>query len=411
MKQTKRILSLVFVLLILASLCACAKEPTPEEILSQRRDIAEAHMRSMATLLWRSDADVTYSYGASVKDPQAEGAKSVMEIKAGRVYQGLPYTHAGAAMGSFLEYDADGAADENGVYTLTALNWKPLNGDWRNTARIGNDCSSAVNQSWAQLGNSLVTNRKTDLMCPDQGYLRVGEYEANPAKNEISIPVCQANGLDVMCEAYSHLQKADGVVKRIEGNGHAMMVVTNNPVRDESGKLDPEESYVTIIDQTTDAIKNDQHYFNTELGEEVYLFYRTDVVYSYQKLFDYGYLPITCKELIDPAPVEEPAVRDTETEQAVNAMFSGNLEATRFIDSVIVSYTDKDGKIVQQVASSGNRGNAYTFQMNTFISDYPEAFRGKLDLQSLPAGTYRYKVVCRLVTGDEFIVRDYEVTL
>jgi hypothetical protein len=78
---------------------------------------------------------------------------------------------------------------------------------------------------------------------------------------------------------------------------------------------------------------------------------------------------------------------------------------------VIVSYTDKDGKIVQQVASSGNRGNAYTFQMNTFISDYPEAFRGKLDLQALPAGTYRFKVVCRLVTGDEFTVRDYEVTL
>ena len=408
--MSKRIYSLILVCVIIFGLCGCTKELTPEEILAQRRDTVEAHMRSMATLLWCSEEDVTYSYNPSTKDPLAEGAKSVVKIKAGRIYQGLPYTHAGAAPGSFLEYST-GEPDDNGVYTLSSLSWRALNGDWRNTARIGNDCSSAVNQSWAQLGNSLVTNRKTDLMCPDQGYLRVGEYESNPAKNEISIPVCQANGLDVMCEAYSHLQKADGVVKRIDGNGHAMLVVTNTVVRDDSGKIDSEESFVTIIDQTSDAINKDQHYFNAELGEEVYLFYRTDVKYSYQKLFDYGYLPITCKELIDPSPVPEPAVSDTETDQAVNAMFSGNLTATRFIDSVIVTISDKDGNIVQQVASSGNRGTAYTFQMNTFVSDPPELLRGSFDLRALSSGTYRYQVECRLVTGDTFIIRDYEITI
>lgn len=409
MKQTKRILSLVFVLLILVSLCACAKELTPEEILSQRRDIAEAHMRSMATLLWRSDADITYSYSAANKDPNAEGAKSLVHIKAGRVYQGLPYTHAGAGTGAFLEYG--GEADENGVYTISGLNWKPLNGDWRTTARIGNDCSSALNQSWAQIGNSLVSNRKTDLLCPDQGYLRVGEYEANPAKNEISIPVCEANGIEVMSEAYSHLQKADGVVKRIEGNGHTMMVVTNHPVRDSSGKIDPEESYVTVIDQTTSYINKDEKYFHEQLGEDVYMFYRVDVKCTYARLFETGYLPITCKEFLDPSPVPEPAVTDTETAQAVNAMLSGNLNATRFIDFVTVTLTDKDGNIVQQITASGNRGNPYTFQMNTFVTDYPEVLNGTFDLNALPSGTYRYRVLCRLVTGDEFTVRDYEVTL
>ena len=409
MKQTKRILSLVFVLLILASLCACAKELTPEEILSQRRDIAEAHMRSMATLLWRSDADITYSYSAANKDPNAEGAKSLVHIKAGRVYQGLPYTHAGAGTGAFLEYG--GEADENGVYTISGLNWKPLNGDWRTTARIGNDCSSALNQSWAQIGNSLVSNRKTDLLCPDQGYLRVGEYEANPAKNEISIPVCEANGIEVMSEAYSHLQKADGVVKRIEGNGHTMMVVTNHPVRDSSGKIDPEESYVTVIDQTTSYINKDEKYFHEQLGEDVYMFYRVDVKCTYARLFETGYLPITCKEFLDPSPVPEPAVTDTETAQAVNAMLSGNLNATRFIDFVTVTLTDEDGNIVQQITASGNRGNPYTFQMNTFVTDYPEVLNGTFDLNALPSGTYRYRVLCRLVTGDEFTVRNYEVTL
>lgn len=409
MKHTKRIISLVSVLLILVSLCACAKKLTPEEILSQRRDIAEVHMRSMATLLWRSDTDVTYSYSGANKDPLAEGAKSLVHIKAGRIYQGLPYTHAGGATGSFLNYG--GEPDENGVYTLSGLTWKPLNGDWRTTARIGNDCSSAVNQSWAQLGNSLVSNRKTDLLCPDQGYLRVGKYEANPAKNEISIPVCEANGIDVMSEAYSQLQKADAVVMRIEGNGHTMMIVTNNPVRDSSGKIDPEESYVTIIDQTTSYITKEEKYFHEQLDEDVYPFYRVDVKCTYAKLFERGYLPITCKELIDPSPAPEPAVTDTETEQAVSAMFSGNLNATRFIDFVTVTLTDKDGNVAQRITSSGNRGNPYTFQMNTFITDYPEVLNGTFDLNALPSGTYRYQVTCQLVTGDVFIVRDYDVTL
>ena len=84
MKKLSRVLCLMLVLSVFFSVAACKQttndpaEPSlsPEEqILADRRDIVEQHMRRNATLLWRSEEDITYS---------TDGSE--YKIVAGRVY-------------------------------------------------------------------------------------------------------------------------------------------------------------------------------------------------------------------------------------------------------------------------------------------------------------------------------------
>lgn len=363
-------------------------------------------MRQMATVLWRAQEDITYSNNSQSTNPATDNPpRDLIYIKAGRLYRGLPYSHATGDAASFLEYA--GEPDDNGIYPISGLSWESLNGS-NTTARISNDCAAAVGISWGTVGNSLVKNCTTKYMTEKYGYLRVGEYESPSDEYTWSVPVVEQNGFEVMCAAYSQLQKADAVVRRnkADNNGHAMMIVTVNIVKTDNGAIDGTRSYVTVLEQTSGHIEQQQAKFDSELGENVYTTYLIDKKYTFTALYSEGYMPITCKELIDPSPVEEVKVTDSATES--KDIFEGALTATRFISAVTVTITDSEGNILQQCAGSPVSRDAYTFDMQTFVDDRPEVLRGKLDLAALEAGTYHCTVNCRLVTGDNFTMRDFD---
>lgn len=416
----KRFLCALLAVLLLMGLAACNQPAPPEttaaatesgeEILAQRRDQAEAYMRQMATVLWRASEDITYSNGSKSVDPLVDSLSNLTVIKAGRLYRGIPYTHAGSDTAALLEYA--GEPDANGIYTVSGLSWQALNGDYTN-ARIGNDCSSAVGLSWGILGNSLKRIAKTKNLTENYGYLPVGEYMTNKEAHPYTVDVTVANGIHVMSKAYAQLQKADGVVKRnvTDTNGHTMMIVTNEVVYGSNGDIDPIRSHVTVLEQTSGRIENQQFRYNEELGEDVYLVYIIDKKYTYNDLFASGYLPITCKELIDPAPVEAPGVSDTEPQPTLENLFKGRLTANRFISAVSVTISDADGAVVQKCSASPvSRYEPYIFDMECFSTELPEVLRGSLDLEALSSGSYHCTVHCRLITGDEFLVRDFDFT-
>ena len=412
----KRFLSILLVLLLILSFSGCSGSETPEpsatidpgaEILAQRRDQAESYMRQMATVLWRATEDITYTNNSKSTDPLVDSLTDLTVIKAGRLYRGIPYTHSASNTAALLEYA--GEPDEKGIYTVSGLTWQSLNGDYT-TARIGNDCSSAVGLSWGILGNSLTQVSKTKYMTEDYGYIPVGEYQTNADYHPYTVDVAVANGMNVMCNAYALLQKADGVVKRnaSDTNGHAMMIVSNE-VFYNGGSVDPIRSYVTVLEQTSGRIESQDKVYSEELGEDVYRIYIVDKKYTYNDLFTAGYLPITCKELIDPSPVAEPGVTDSENQHSLENLFKGKLTATRFISAVSVIITDSSGAVIQQCsASPTSRYEMYHFDMETFITERPEALRGSLDLDALTSGSYSCKVVCRLITDDEITLRDFQ---
>ena len=409
----KRIIAFLLSLILIVSLFGCTggedDAAQNAQILAERRDRAESYMRNMATILWRATKDIVYSNSSSNTDPTTD-MNDLTYIRAGRLYRGMPYSHAAGGPSAFLEYASE--PDEKGIYNISGLTWHSMNGT-NKTARIGNDCASAVGLSWGTLGNSLKQDSNTKYMTLKYGYLRVGEYVSNEDAHTYTYPVCEENGYEVMAAAYAQLQKADAVVRRnkADNNGHAMMVVSVHVDYMEDGTISGATSYVTVLEQTSGTIEKEACRYDPELGENVYQTYLIDKKYTFFDLYSAGYLPITCKELIDPSPVAEEAVSDSITPTTKEDMFIGALLTTRFIESVTVELCDESGKVLQSCTASPTNRLLYTFDMSVFETDRPEVLRGSIDLSALAAGSYQCKVTCRLITGTELTARDFSFTV
>ena len=102
--------------------------------------------------------------------------------------------------------------------------------------------------------------------------MKVGDYKMT--KYDDSKTVVRENGKETMFACYSQLLPGDGLVKRPEG--HAMMVM----------RVDAEKQTVYIIDQ-----------YGVEKGKKELVngnqSWHVDQPYTYEKLFELGYLPIS----------------------------------------------------------------------------------------------------------------------
>ena len=137
----------------------------------------------------------------------------------------------------------------------------------------------------------------------------------------------------------------------------------------------------------------------------VYAIYGVDVKYTYSKLYTDGYLPITCRELIDPAPIPEPQVTDSIATHSADTILAGTLTATRCISHVTVTVTDEAGNVISQAAAPALRGKLTEFDMSLLTGG--QGIRGGVDLSVLKPGSYRCTTLCRLLTGEEFTVREF----
>ena len=243
--------------------------PGSDSVLAARRDAAEAYMRRMGTVRWRVESDILYTITSNTRPENDTNNATRLELKAGRIYQGLPYTYAGGTDTAFLEY---ATKVENGVYTLEGITWETLSGDGQNSARLGNDCSSSLTRAWASIGAD-ITMTDTKSMAFNNGYLPVGEYVSSKSNNTNSDQICANNGEQTMFAAYAQLQKADGLVYRGASAGHAMMVVSNHPVYKADGTIDGKASKVTILDQTRTHFRAKEYFYDKELKENVYPIY------------------------------------------------------------------------------------------------------------------------------------------
>ena len=376
-----------------------------DPVLTARRDAAEAYMRKMATVLWRTDKDLLYTISGDTKPEYAESSKQY-KLVAGRIYSGIPYSYSGASEANWL--DMAGEPDSKGVYTISGLTWQAVSG-LSIDARLGNDCSSAVERSWQSFGSSIPL-KSTNVMTADNGFLRVGNYESPNDVLAATEEICRKNGEQTMYEAYALTKKADAVVNRTATGGHAMMIVSNRVVRKADGSIDGYASVITILDQTGGAFMKEEKVYREDIGADVYTTIRQDVSYRYRDLYEAGYLPVTCKELVDPAPIAEPSFSDSVAMPKAETLFTGTISSNRALDGVTVTIKDASGAVVQECLARPIRSTVFGFYMSQFLSDTPEQLKGSVDLSKLSAGTYRCTVTARTVSGETFTARDFEFT-
>ena len=408
----KRLIALLLCAAVALSCCVfgAAAEPMTDgekqAVLQQRRDIAEAHMRKICSFMWRCEEDVHYN---RVPSTLPEDAEKSIQLVAGRLYRGLPYSYSGGSYETFLMLASE--PDENGVHTVSGLNWQMLSGGSTN-GRFGTDCSGSVCQSWSQIGNSF-TFQVTAKMAPNYGFLRVGEYTSS--NNVVNDDYVAQNGEQVMYAAYAQLQKADALVH----DGHVRMAASVNTVYNEDDTINGEESTITFLEQTTTWINKNDSYYDETLGETVYNICGVDITYTFKQFFDGCYVPITCKELIDPSTVEAPIVTDSlaKAEYGYETLLEGEITSNNWtIDYLQMTITDGAGNKVQQGTiaaprSSSTGASRYKVLLRQFETEYREKMLGYIAPDALTAGQYHCKLVCRLSNGMEFAVRDFDFTV
>lgn len=372
--------------------------------LADRREAVVAYMNRMAKILWRSSETITYTLKSNLlpeADPETDVTR--LTVQAGRLYRGLPYTYAGNGDLSFLDFAS--MPDESGVYTVSGLDWKDLSGGF-SSARVGNDCSTALTQAWAQVATSVeVTN--TAYMTQKKGYLPVGDYKVSAEELTDTEKDCMNNGFSTMYECYAKLAAGDGVVRRCDGAGHAMMITAVCVERSASGGINGAKSFVTVTHQTRGKYQRNVHEFDETAGEEVFPWYGIGDRFSFAELFDQGYLPITCKELIDPTPVPEPTVKDSLGTPTLETLFTGTITTDRLIDRIEAKIETETGEPVGALALSPTRKEKRSFPVETLLGG--DAV-GSASVDTLPTGSYRFTLTVRLTTGQEIPVRTLSFT-
>ena len=370
----------------------------PAQRLAWRRDMVESKMRQMMSMLWTPEEDIVYSHN---EQPQY--------LKAGRIYRGMPYAHGSGSGMSFLSFAT--ARDENGVYTISGLNGERMTGEV-NVAHISNDCADAVFWAWATVSNSIrfvSTNRMTAY----QGCIPVGSYVCDRITYSTSTkPILEANGKNTMLECYAQMQKGDGVVRFTDGGqGHAMMISALHIVQTDKGTIDPENSYALVLDQVSGNLANEINYRDESIGETIYVASGVDTKYSFQDLFDLGYLPVTCKELIDPAPLLEESITDSVDTFTYEYLLSGRLESNYRISHAQMVIQDSKGNEVQRAIGYNRESDMFSFRLSQLKGNSAVVTNcGTIDPDALPAGTYRCILSCTVSTGRTVTVRDFTFT-
>lgn len=398
-----------------------ATEPqTAEEILAYRRDLVEQAMREQSSILWTPAEDITYSMrnnSQGIATDTEEAPDDVVTLYAGRIYQGIPYTHGSGSYYSWLSYAT--SQDENGVYTLSGLDGQSLTGRSADRingrARVGNDCADQLFWAWGRVSGSIHFTG-TATMTEFYGCPKVGDYTYTGVKftkDYNTQDVVKANGEQRMFAAYAQLQKGDGMtLLNTGGAGHAVMVVTVHTAYLEDGTIDGDQSFVTVLEQTSGNERDEASYYNEELGQTVYLCEVMDKQWSFHTLFKKGYLPVTCKELIDPSPREAATVTDHAEAPTAENMFAGVIESNYRISSVTVTVTDKNGNTVQQATCYGHQDEMYRFNLFRFTREVEKpVIQGYLDLSALEAGTYHCSFTCLVSTGDSITFRDFDFSV
>lgn len=396
------------------TMAALPENATDEQILQYRRDLVEQQMRYMCTVRWTPSETIEYSLVNSSLGLEADrvsNPEDIITLQKGVIYEGIPYTHGCQSAYAFLEYAV--SETENGTLVFEDLTTEDLSGYGKmeptRCCRIGTDCADQVFWAWNHISPS-ITFQVTSAMTPAYGCLLVGDYTHDVQKLEHTAQICEQNGMDVMFESYAKMLKGDAMVFiNKKGAGHAIMNVEVHVVRNEDGTINGQESYaITLEQESGDERTQTDTYVDETTGETIVRLQGIDRKYTFLSLYQKGYLPVTCKELIDPAPLAPAQVVDSISEPSIDNIFKGKVSCPYRISYVTIRIADDKGNTVQECTTFSIASEMHEFNLIRFISDVEKLVqKGAIDLDALDSGTYTVTHTAKLANGDAVEFRNF----
>lgn len=262
----------------------------------EARTLVTDFFRYAKTVCWVPDDTLQFVRNSS---------GSADEMVKGIVHGGLPYVGLGSGnIYRLMDY----MDPKTGVVNIknAVESDKPYDG-WKT---FGNQCSIGAYWGFGRVINH-ANYKWTQGMTEKNGFYRIGPYtyddnlarfggKTNGVSNPTTTSLLEENGREVMYESYAMLKKGDGLTYYTTA-GHVIMSSCDAVVvRGADGKIDPGQSYITIIDQGQTWIEDAKN----EQGDTYKYKGGVDVKKTFVNLFDQHYVPWTLAEMNGWDPIE-----------------------------------------------------------------------------------------------------------
>ena len=382
-----------------------SREPERPHV-QEKREIAVQRMYELCTIEWKPD-NLAHTCNCSLT--MCNGVYNNTYT-----YYGLPYNHKNGSLARMQYCINEDGTLKDWVYELAE------EGDFDTfDLYMGSDCSTQVLQAWLSVSNT-VDYRRTSYQIPAVRELRntgcypVGDwqwdlgYDPTAAETTVSKNYTDANGPEVMYEAYAQLRMADAIVFYYE-TGHTRMIAQEPVVvRDENGKINGEYSYVLCHEQGVTVLDEENKTYST---------CPTFKKYTFDNLFAGYYLPVTNIEFITgefdtPECTLEGGVSDSRL-----GLTTGVVKANYSLDYVTMLITDSKGNVVFDhwmfpTVTKRLDNNSNDYQIRRVLKEYDLAgFAIPLKEVAFQKGeTYHAVITGNLSTGDSFVVNDFTFT-
>jgi len=333
----------------------------PEDVQARRDKVVELAYE-MATVEWYVPQYMEYKNHCACCDTRT--------FMPGRTYKGIPYNHYNGSMQRF-EYFMDKQEDGSYMVSDWLYNLESYDGYDTWDMYIGNDCCSAMYQLYACVSNNCNIKRSVNQFAwfdeeyeanmeetypiTASGAIPVGgwdykfieldpdHYTAGSKRYVYEQPVDPNTGLsgvERMYWCYAQMSKGDMLSNIItDGSGHVQITSADPFVMlDAEGNIDPEQSYVTTIQQVQGFHEHETYISSWHFEGE-----RTK--YTFADLAAEFYLPQTFIELIE-SNDEKPEVAMEDALEGRFALTSGKVTSNFYVDSVEMIVTDDAGNEV-----------------------------------------------------------------
>lgn len=244
---------------------------------------------------WTPNKAIAYDYKLS-------GKVSTVNLEPGIAYSGLAYA-TGKSSGMVYKilkyYDK-----ETGVLDVEAMDPNKV------MSIVTSACARGAQQGWNRVSNSHNLTSMGTFNQYDSNVIPVGPYTYEQADYDYdfgsrtaSNQIIAKNGDAVMYESFALMKMADGLYS--SSSWHVMMCGADPVVvRNSAGKIDPDQSYVLILEQEAVGTRSDKRDVIQDNGVILRQLGTINEKFTFRKLLEKGYIPFTIPEFVGADPVE-----------------------------------------------------------------------------------------------------------